>query len=231
MRVSKRSPASEVKKSWSRSGAGLAMAMCCLTGASACAGRRPMQAPMFTNTPTPVVTAPAVQLPPPQPRVIIAAPPPSAPTVAVSGSEATATTPTPAAPETLKPFTPSDSPLLAHYDSKPHGEAPKVEPEFAPSSRRAQGWQVSSYPYGYYGYSPYYAGGYYGYSPYYGGYYGYPRGLGLGFGLGVGFGLAARPYYGGYYGGGHYHAHGGYYGHGYGGGHAHVSGGHAGRHH
>lgn len=210
------------KSFWERAKLGLAAILCCLP-LSACAARHgamPIQAPLFANAkvrPT-ALTSAQLTTAQAQPRVIIAAPPPvaSAPENAANPAE-------------LKPFTPVDSPLLAHYDNKPHGEPPKVEPEFAASSRRPSGWQVSSYPFAlgygpYYGYTPYWGGGF-GYSPYYGGYYGYPRGIGLGvgLGLGVGFGLAARPYYGG-----------GYYGHGphglsYAGGRAYVTGGHAGR--
>jgi hypothetical protein len=136
-----------------------------------------------------VTTAPAGQ-----PRVIIQAPP-SAPVAAAprEGSPEAA----PGASPPAQAFTPSDSPLLATFDSKPHGKKPVTPREFQP--KRKLGWQLP--PARYYGYgSPYYGHGY----PYYGGGWGYPRplgygyprgfGMGMGMGFGLGFGLA-RPYY------------------------------------
>jgi|GEM_PF-3880986 len=204
---------------------GLAVLVSALSMSAGCAARRgqaPVQAPLYARTQ--VTTPSLVVLAPPaaQPRVIIPAPPPAGQAQATTSTNAPDDA-APRAPAPLAPFTPQESPLLAHFDSRPHGETPKVEPEFAARSRPS-GWQIATYP-GYYGYSPY-AGGYYGYSPYGGGYYGYPR-VGLGLGVGLGFGLGygfARPWYGGYHGGYHVHGHSV-------GGHAYVSGGHAGRHH
>ncbi|MFT3921590.1 MAG: hypothetical protein QM778_03555 [Myxococcales bacterium] len=221
-----------------RSKLGLAVLLSCLAALPGCAkrGTTPVQAPLYsrTNPVTPPPFVPVVTVPA-QPRVILAAPPLASAPVAAPAANSVAGAPqaAPVAPP-LPAFTPRDSPLLAAFDSKPHGESPKIEPEFAPRARNS-GWQIASYPspyyYGAYGYPGW--GSYYGYTPY----WGYPRvglgvGLGLGYGLGVGFG---RPYYGGYYGRGYYGGgYGGYHGHhgmGYGGGHAHVTGGHAGRHH
>lgn len=176
--------------------------------------------------------------------VSAAVPTPSAPATAGAAPVASAAaTPAPAAPAAyvassvappLAGFTPQASPLLAAFDSSPHGQAPAPmdpmvqqmqrrgpgsqgwTPDFRPSYYGSYGGYGSSYygpsyyggP-GYYGRSYGYGGGYYG--PSYG--YGYRPGLGLGIGLGLGFGLGRHSrgwgghhgHHGGFHGGGHRH--------------------------
>lgn len=152
---------------------------------AACAGRLPAEASRTTPTHVDLVLLPE-STPPPQaaPRVIVRAPAPEPPPAGAEGA------PPPA------PFAPRDSPLLAYYDSVPHGEKPVTAAEAQPT--RKLGWTVRYRPY--WGYGPYYSS-WYGPSYYYGhpGYgWGRPR-VGLGFGLGFGLGVwGGRSLYGRY---------------------------------
>jgi hypothetical protein len=220
-----------------------------------------------SNDPAANAPAPSVR----QPRVIIPAPPlatsvatapvdsgtladpyaTSAPAVPASTAGVTTgaapSAPVPAAyvassvAPPLAGFTPQASPLLAAFDSSPHGQAPAPMDPMVQQLQRSgpgtQGWTPDYRPayygsygsyYGpsYYGRSYGYGGGYYGPSYGYGGYYGpsygygyRSPGLGIGLGLGLGFGLGRHSRgWGGHHGhhggggGGGFHG-GGHHGH------------------